>query len=258
MKIESKNIILTGASSGIGLALLKELIEIKGVRIIAVARNIEYIPRLDGIIFPFSADLTQPEQIDLVFEYAYTIFDKIDVFIANAGFAYMEQLGFANWEHNERIFALNTLSPIYSLQKLISQNSSNEKYFICVSSAVSTVVLPYYSLYCASKSAISTFLKNYRYESSKHLKIACVYPIATRTAFFEKAEKDAKPTLPSMSQDAETVAKSIIKGIEKNKKEIYPSHLFRIFECIGRVFTFVFTLYSKRVKSKIDRKKNNK
>jgi len=151
MNIAEKNIILTGASSGIGLALLKQLINIASVRIIAVARNIQNIPISEGIIYPFSADLTQPEEIDKVFEYAQIQLGRIDIFIANAGFAYMEQLGIPDWKHNEKIFALNTLSPIYSLQKLISEGYSSKKYFVCVSSAVSTVALPYYSLYCSLK-----------------------------------------------------------------------------------------------------------
>lgn len=255
MDIIGKNIILTGASSGIGLALLKQLSIIDNVRIIAVARNIKIIPILDNIIFPFAADLTKPEEIDDLFEYAKAKLGRVDIFIANAGFAYMELLNKADWKHNEKIFALNTLSPIYSLQKLIDQNSLNEKYFVCTNSAVSTVPLPYYSLYCASKAAISSFLKTYEYESPPNLKIACVYPIATRTPFFEKAEKNSQPTIPFMVQDADTVAKSIIKGIKKNKKNIYPSTLFRVFEYIGKLFPFVFKIYSKREKQKIDKAK---
>lgn len=254
MVLTNKNIILTGASSGIGLALLKLLIKIEGAKIIAVSRNISDIPNLDNIIYPFSADVSLPEEIDRVFDYASIKLGDIDVFIANAGFAYNEKLNNADWKHNENIFALNTFSPIYSLQKLLTSNNNiREQYFVYIGSAVTKVVLPYYSLYCASKSATTTFLETYKYEAPKMFHISCVYPIATRTSFFEKASNNMRSVIPRLSQDPEIVAKSIIKGILKNKKHIYPSKTFRFFIFIGRFFPFVFSLYSMNEKSRVDK-----
>ncbi len=242
---------MTGASSGIGLEILKLLSKYQDTRIIAVARHIDDMPIVKDNIFPYSADISNYREIDQLFNFSISKIGSIDIFIANAGFSYMERLSVPDWEHNKKIFEVNTLSPIYSLQKLVGQNGIQEKYFVCISSAVSQVILPYYSLYCSTKSAIDHFLEAYRYEADTNLRIACVYPIATRTPFFEKAKTTV---IPFLSQDATTVAKSIVKGIEMNKKKIYPSTIFCIFKNIGRIFPIFLTLYSRRERWKIDRK----
>lgn len=254
MNINNKNIVLTGASSGIGLSLLKMLLNYQNVKIIAVARHVETIPVVDGIVFPFSADLSNEEGVDSLFEYTRSVFDGIDIFIANAGYAYLEKLSNPDWEHIENIFALNVFSAIYSLEKLAKEDTPNFKSFVCTISAVAQVLLPYYSLYCSTKAALHQFIEGYRYESLIGLHIMAVYPVATRTTFFEKAAKEEQPPVPFLSQTPETVAKAIIRGIEKEKKRVYPSFLFRIFNFLGQNFPFLFSLYSASEKRKVDKK----
>lgn len=253
MDINHKNIVLTGASSGIGLSLLNVLLNYKNVRIVAVARHIETIPIVEGVVFPFSVDLGNETGVDNLFEYTQSVFGEADIFIANAGSAYLEKLADPDWKHIENIFSLNTFSPIYSLQKFAQQGTSKPKCFVCTISAVAHVSLPYYSLYCSTKAALHQFIEAYRYESSDNLQLIAVYPVATRTAFFEKAAKDKQSPIPFISQSSETVARAIIKGIAKNKKRVYPSFLFRIFNFLGHNFPFIFSLYSASEKRKVDK-----
>lgn len=253
MEVNSKNIIITGASSGIGLALLNLLIEYEGVKIIAVARHIETIPSKDGVVFPFSADLSNEAGVDGLFDYSLSILGHIDLFIANAGFAYMEKLTQSSWDHIEKIYSLNVFSPIYSLEKFINQSLSGSKYFVCTSSAVSAVPLPYYSLYCSTKAGIHQFMETFRYEENENLRIMTVYPVATRTSFFTKASNEKEPPLPFLTQSPEIVAKSVVKGIIKNKKKVYPSFLFRVFNRLASVFPFFFKVYSWNEKRKVEK-----
>lgn len=255
MKIEGKNIILTGASSGIGLELLNILTTYTNVKIMAVARNIETIPAIDNVVYPFSADASKPEEIDKIFEYAQSTLGIIDIFIANAGFGYLERLENANWEHIEKIFSLNVFSPIYSLEKL-TKTSDKPKAFVCTISAAGLVPLPYYSLYCSTKAALNHFIETFRYEKNENLQITAIYPIATRTRFFDKAAGNEKVPLPFLQQNSKVVARKIIKGIEKNKRQVSPSALFRIFYPIGRIFPFLLKIYSKAEKKKIKEWKN--
>lgn len=217
-----KNILITGASSGIGLEIVKLLLGFP-CKIIAV--DIHPLPEnllSQEKVYFLQADLSQKEYLDLLFEKLESNFDKIDVFIANAGFAYYEKLQEPDWEHLEKIFALNVFSPIYSLLKM---QKSNPKVVFCITaSAMAKMGLAGYSLYSATKAALDRFAEAFRLENP-HFRLVLVYPIATRTHFFENA---GKAPLYFPSQGASKVAFSILKGIAKDKRKIYPSLLFRI------------------------------
>lgn len=249
MKIAGKNIIITGASAGIGQEVLNLIIQYEGVKVIAVARHIDsIIPQQN--LFPFAADVSSKEGIDKMFTFAQETFGETDIFIANAGFAYLERLLTPDWNHISQIYDLNVFSPIYSLEKLAIE-SQREKAFIFIVSGVGFVSLPGYSLYCSTKAALNHFIDTYRYEKRDNLQITAVYPVATRTSFFDKAIKGDNAPLPFPQQDTITVARKIVKGIEKGKKRVFPSLLFRLFYPLGRTFPFLLKIYSYREKNKV-------
>jgi len=250
MDLTGKNIILTGASSGIGKEILSLLITFKDAKIVAVARHIDVIPQVENIIYPFAADVSTQDGVDKVFEYASQLLGHIDVYIANAGYAYLEKLDKPDWQHIEDIYNLNVFSPIYSLEKLVEQNKGKIA-FVCTVSGAGLASLPAYSLYCSTKAALHHFIQTYRYEQSRNLQITAVYPVATLTDFFDKATGEKETPLPFPSQDAKTVARKIVRGIEKGKKNVFPSILFRLFYPIGRAFPFMLKVYSLREKRKV-------
>lgn len=262
MDINNKRIVLTGASSGIGKEILSLLLAYKNVRVIAVARHIENIVAVNNQVISFQADVSNKEGIDKLFDFAYTTLGDIDIFIANAGFAYLEMLKSPDWKHIESIFSLNVFSPVYSLEKLLTGNQVNglqqanhqlitQKAFTFIISGAGLASLPGYSLYCSTKAALHHFVNTYHYEKPGNLQITSVYPVATRTGFFDKATGRDNTPLPFPVQDAATVAKKIVKGIEKGKKTVYPSLLFRIGYPVGRAFPFLLHGYSLMEKRKL-------
>lgn len=242
MNINGKNIIITGASSGIGAALLEKLLNYN-VKIIAVARNINMIPDSDKVI-PYSCDVSKQEEIDKLFEYAVNVFNHIDIFIANAGFAYCEEIEEANWQHTEEIYKTNVFSPIYSAEKMRDLNRDRHYHVIITCSAVSTFPLPGYSLYCSTKAALHMFAKTYRYEMKNKGKLTLVYPVATKTNFFKRAGGNDAP-VPWPIQSVGIVANIVILGMKLNLNSIYPSILFIIGSIINRVIPILFPICSK-------------
>lgn len=250
MNLVGKNIILTGASSGIGKKVLALLCNYEQVRIVAVARNISNIPTLPDKVFPFAADLSDKEGVDAVFEYAKNTFGTVDIFMANAGFAYIEKLAEPDWKHAQDIFSLNVTSVIYSLQKLQEQGVGQKIQFVATCSAVAFVPLHAYSLYCSSKAALHQFIESYRYEQNDNLTITTAYPVATQTKFFDHASGTSSTPTPWPTQSVDIVARKIVKGIEGDRKRIYPSLLFRVFYPIGRAFPILLRMYSLLEKRK--------
>lgn len=251
MKVSGKNIVITGASSGIGKYLTEYLSSYPGVKIVAAARREELIPQTSTAVFVLSVDVSTKEGIDQLFAFSSEKLGKIDLFIANAGFAYAEKIDNPDWKHIDEIFRLNVFSPIYSLEKFIYQNENKPLQFVTTISAVAYFPLPAYSLYCSTKSALRQFFETYRYEQKNNLVLSNVYPVATRTDFFKNAAKKNLVSLPFLSQEAQTVAKRIIEGIEHDKRNIYPSFLFRIFLPFARVLPFLIRLYALNEKRKV-------
>lgn len=249
MNLNGKKIVLTGASSGIGKEILKEL---KGyhVQIIAVARNIDTIPKIKNKVIPFSCDVSQEDEVDNLFEFALNKMGRIDIFIANAGFAYCEKLSKPSWKHIEHIFHTNVFSPIYSLEKMRVLNKNRKYTMVIMCSAVSEVPLPGYALYCATKHAIDGFGQVIQYEANNDETISLVYPIATRTNFFQRASK--KALVPWPVQSPNKVATNIIKGIKEEKRFIYPSRLYIVSRTLNRICPLVNYVYAKINRYKFD------
>lgn len=241
MNLNGKNVILTGASSGIGRELLK-LISTYDTHTIAVARNIESIPAIDNKVIPYKCDVSKKENIDELFSFALKTFGKIDLFIANAGFAYCEELNHANWEHAEKIFKTNVISPIYSFEKMKEINVGRKYTVVITCSAVNHVPLPGYALYCSTKAAIDHFVHTYRFEKNDMGKLTLVYPVATSSNFFKNAGEKAPAPWPV--QSPKWVARCILISIKLNFHSVYPCILYPLsYYTVNRVFPFIYGIY---------------
>lgn len=247
MQIQNKRIVVTGAASGIGRALVVQLSQ-HNCEVLAVDRNPEVLTTVLGSldnprakIHPQICDVAEPENLDQLFSAIDNLLGGVDIFIANAGYAYYEQLLEEDWEHCEQIFKVNVYSPIYTAIKMKRLYGNQPYKVVITASAIGKLGLPGYALYAASKSAIDRFAEAYRFEMDDPRKLAIVYPIATRTNFFRQASDHKAPT-PWPSQTPEQVAVAIVKGIEQDKKSIYPSIIYKLFLLLGKIIPGLYRL----------------
>lgn len=245
MDIDRKNIVITGASSGIGYAIMMACLEFD-CTVVAAAQNDELfqqvlLPWKDRVI-PFAGDLGEHVNIDRLFDFAIERLGSIDIFIANAGFAYYESLQRADWSHIENIFRINTFSPIYSLLKMNELNQGRTWKTVIVSSAMAEWALSGYALYGATKSATHHFSKAYRSDNPGR-NLMMVYPITTLTRLFEQAGTSVP--VPRPAQTPEVVARKIIKGILSDQRVIYPSLFFRTLLNLNSFFPFIEKTYQE-------------
>ena len=243
--IENKNIVLTGASSGIGLEILKILKEGSGNRILAVSRRVNSLEDYADNVIPFSCDISSRTGVDAVFAKAEEEFGTVDIFCANAGFPYFEEYNYSDWERIEKIFDTNTLSPIYAYAKFAEHLNGRKGIMAMTISAMGQMAMPGYSLYTATKFALHGFQQAIRLEKPDNITLCCLYPVATKTNFFHVGGNGIEMRKPFPVQDAEIVARAAVRGIEKGKERISPCFLFDISKVLMTVFPPARTIYWK-------------
>ena len=251
--VSHKNIVVTGASSGIGKSIMDDLAAQEGNRILAVCRHSDKTTGYGDNVIPFSCDLSTQEGVDALFVKAEELFDKIDLYFCNAGAPYYERFDYEDWDRIQRIFDLNTVGHIYTYSKYLHHLNGREGRLVYTISAMGEMALPGYALYAATKFAMKGFQQAIRDETPDNLKISCVYPVSTRTNFFNVAAEGRKLDPPFPVQTPEKVGKAVVKGIEKLKEHIYPCAVFLPSKYLMKAVPPVKALYVKAQQSKLHR-----
>lgn len=220
-------ILITGASGGLGQALVKEFATPNNT-LYLVARNKEKLQRLvqqyKGTcqhITYLIADLSQESIYDEICAF---VDGQVDVVVHNAGYGLFQRAENFSSEMIEHIFAVNVLAPLNITQKLLTQFYTQQSgHIVFVSSQASKMVTPKSSVYSATKFALRGYANGLRLEAKKYgVHVMTVNPGPIDTAFFDISDKkgDYKQSVSSMMLTAQDVAKAIHQGIKKKKREI--------------------------------------
>lgn len=126
MKLEGKSIVVTGASAGMGQAIVT-LFAQEGANVIAVARRKERLDALaealkeePGKVIPYVGDVSDPAACDGMIDAAVKAFGRLDVLVNNAGI--MDDntaVGDVSDEMIERLFRVNAYGPLYAMCKAV-------------------------------------------------------------------------------------------------------------------------------------------
>ncbi len=219
MELKNKNILLTGASSGIGYALAKKLAKEK-CNLALAARRIEILEGLAEELRTFGKDIitvrcdvSKKENVKAAFSNIKNLFGKIDVAIFNSGTSYR---GAVNGDEDkyEQVIKVNLLGLIYCIEGVLKDFKKNTGGIIAgVSSLADSRGYPLSSYYSASKAAASKYLESLRVELKPYnIKVLTIKPGFVRTPMTDKNEF----YMPFL-MDVEKAADIIIKGIKKEK-----------------------------------------
>lgn len=198
---QGKTVLITGASSGIGEAFARSLAK-RGTNLILVARNGEKLRRLAeelSLSFAiraesFVCDLSQMEAIHDLYEGIKQKKLHVDILINNAGLGWIGEFEKAPLYTLTQLTAVNINAVIVltqlCLRDMVKRGSGG---IINVASTAAFQALPYLSLYGASKAFVLSFSEALwgEYES-KGIRVLCLCPGNTRTAFHERAGIEEK------------------------------------------------------------------
>jgi short-subunit dehydrogenase len=232
MNVQGRVTIVTGASSGIGLATAKLLAE-QGGKLALVSRSKEKLEQL-STEFPNSlavpADMTRVYEIEGMVRKTMEHFGRIDVLINCAGQGYDAPVEKTNVDTLHRIFDLDVVGPLVAMEQVIPiMRTQGGGTIVNVSSGTALMYLPYNGAYSGLKRALANISLTAREElKGDNIVVSVVYPYMTLTDFEKNTIKDAVPENeeqeggpPFPADTAEYVAQKILEGIESGEAEIF-------------------------------------
>ena len=206
--LHEKNILITGASSGIGrqCALLCSLM---GANVILVARNEERLKQTflqlhSGSHFYYSQDTTQYNQLESIIKKSVNKLGKIDGFIHSAGIEKTIPLKMMKPEIYRELFDVNVISG-FEIAKILSKKkySNNDASFVFIASIMGILGQSGKVGYCCSKGALIAGMKAMALElANKNIRVNCISPAIVETEMtkklFENLSKHTKETISKM------------------------------------------------------------
>ncbi|WP_457751106.1 SDR family NAD(P)-dependent oxidoreductase [Thermococcus sp.] len=235
-----KTALVTGATGGIGRLLVRGLLE-RDYRVIGVGRRKKRLEELKmyGNFEYIAADLGEVEAPRrIVAALGEMGVDGLDLLIHNAGYALRKPLLEHSDEDIERLFKVNTLVPVELTRELLPLLGSGST-VVFVISGVAFVNVPELPSYCASKGALHYLAVNLEKElGERGIRVMRVYPKQVKTEFFTRNNVP----YPRGSIEPESVARAILEGLEKGKREVFVPGYLKIVKYLPNwpVFTYRF------------------
>lgn len=183
-KLANKIALVTGGSTGIGLASAQVLAE-QGAKVYITGRRQEELDAAVALIGPAAtgirADASVLSELDNVFATIASESGRLDVLFANAGGGDMMPLGEITEEHFDRIFGTNVRGLLFTVQKALPL-LGNGASVILTGSTAAVKGTASFSVYSASKAAVRSLARSWALElKDRGIRINVVSPGPVRT-----------------------------------------------------------------------------
>lgn len=230
-RIRGKNIVITGASGGLG-EQLAYLCAKNGANLFLLARNKGKLDKVVATVHQqyavkctaFALDVSQGEQVKQVFLKIMKQAGTIDVLVNNAGFGIFAEAKNTDSEDVEAMFAVNTVGLITCTQQVIPSMSKQQYgHIINIASQAGKIATPKSSVYAATKHAVLGYTNALRMEMSQvGVYVTAVNPGPIRTGFFQTADPGGSylENVGRLLLEPEKVAEKIVRVMLSNKREI--------------------------------------
>ena len=256
-----KKVFLTGASSGIGLAMAQALIA-RGEDVWGTSRNLTHLEPLPRI-HPVRLDLNDPRSIDEAFKSALSEAGHFDVVVNNAGsghFGPAEHLSSAEIEKQFQVLVFGQLQLVRLA--LATMRPRGQGLIINVTSLASRLPVPFMAAYNAAKAAMAAFTMSIQLElPDSNIRIVDLQPADISTAFNEAVIKSGRHDPPYETRVAKTWT-----AVDRNMKnapkpELVAKHVLQLIDAtnpplqltVGDIFQskiapFIFRFLPQRVR----------
>ncbi len=253
--------VITGASSGIGLATARAAAK-KGATVILVARNREALLDIEqqiraegGKAFHCVADVGRKEEVQWIVDVALTECSGFDTWVNDAGVSIYGRLEEVTDEDNRRLFDTNFWGVVYGSLAAAQHLRTKGGAIINVGSEVSDVAVPLQGMYSASKHAVKGFTDALRIELMEDeapVSVTLIKPAGIDTPYplHAKNYTDKALTLPQPVYTPEEVANAILEAAVHPYRDIMIGGGAKVMSALNKRLPGLMDWISSRIMSK--------
>jgi NAD(P)-dependent dehydrogenase (short-subunit alcohol dehydrogenase family) len=189
-RLENKIAVVTGANSGIGLVRAKTLLDEGAKRVYITGRRKAELDAAAASLGPNAAaiagDVTDPADVDRLFERVKEEVGHVDIVFANAGYAAPAPLGDITEEHVDGLLSTNIKGVIWTVQKAVPLMGPGGS-IILSSSIVASKGFGNWSIYSATKAAVRSFARTWASDlKGRNIRVNAVSPGVIETPGHDK------------------------------------------------------------------------
>jgi len=198
MKLSGKVVLVTGGSSGIGLAIAHRFAR-EGARVFITGRRetqlAEAVALIKGQIETVAGDLTQPDDLARLFDTLQAKAGRLDILVSSSGVAEPASLDETTEAHIDRAFNLNVRAMVLAVQRSV-QLMGEGSAIVLVGSIAGSMANPGYGTYSASKAAVRSYARTWSHElAPRGIRVNTLSPGPTDTPMFDQASDEVREAL---------------------------------------------------------------
>jgi NAD(P)-dependent dehydrogenase (short-subunit alcohol dehydrogenase family) len=187
-RLTGKVAVITGGSSGIGLATAKRFVE-EGAYVFITGRRANELEKAKKAIgrnvTTVQGDVASLADLDRLYETVKLEKGGVDIIVANAGFVETVTLSDATPEHFDKTFGVNARGTFFTVQKALPLMRKNGS-VVLVASCVANMGIPMYTTYGATKAALRSFARSWAAElKERGIRVNTLSPGATDTPIID-------------------------------------------------------------------------
>jgi NAD(P)-dependent dehydrogenase (short-subunit alcohol dehydrogenase family) len=196
--LDGKVAVITGGTSGIGLATARRFVS-EGAHVFITGRRQSELDRATELIgdrvIAVRGNAGTLEDLDRLYRVIREATNRLDIVFANAGFVELQRIDLVTEEHFDKTFSLNVRGLLFTVQKALPLMSRGGS-IVLTASIVAVKGLPAHGVYAASKAAVRSFARTWTADlKDRGIRVNCLSPGATDTPiidgqFSSKAQAD--------------------------------------------------------------------